>query len=57
MARDNKVRMPSSGAGITQYWDSVKTSIELKPSHIIALCILVIIIMIFLNVYGSTYFG
>jgi len=57
MARDNKVRMPSSGAGITQYWDNVKTSIDLKPSHIVALCIIVIIVMIILNVYGVQMFG
>lgn len=50
MAKDHKITMPSSGAGITRYFDDYKSKIELKPAHVIVLTILVIIIEILLNV-------
>lgn len=56
MARD-KVRMPASTAGITQYWDDVKTSISLKPEYVIVLAILIIILELLLQVYGGGLFG
>lgn len=57
MVRDSKVRMPSSTAGITQYWDDVKTKIELKPEYVIVLAVLIIIIELLLQVYGRVWFG
>jgi preprotein translocase subunit Sec61beta len=57
MARDDRIRLPSSTAGITQYWDEVKTKVELKPAHVIALAIIVILLEIFLQVYGASFFG
>lgn len=56
MAKD-KIRMPSSTAGITQYYDEYKSRIRFKPGHIIILIILVIIIMIILQSYGSSLIG
>jgi len=56
MARD-KIRMPSSTAGITQYFDDYKSKIRFKPGHIIILIILIIIIMIILQSYGSSLLG
>jgi preprotein translocase subunit Sec61beta len=50
MARDDKISMPTSGAGITRYFDDYKSKIELKPAHVIILTILVIIMEILLNV-------
>ena len=53
MPRGNdKIRMPSSTAGITQYWDEVKTKVTLKPEYVIALAILIIILEILLQTYG-----
>jgi preprotein translocase subunit Sec61beta len=49
MAKDN-IRMPSSHAGITQYFDDYKSKIEIKPEHVIILCVIVIIIEILLKV-------
>lgn len=57
MARDNNMRMPSSGAGITQYWDEVKTKVELRPAHVIALAVIIILVEIFLQVYGTSFFA
>jgi preprotein translocase subunit Sec61beta len=57
MARDDRIRLPSSTAGITQYWDEVKTKVELKPAYVIALVIIVILLEIFLQVYGTSFFG
>ena len=48
MAKD-KVRMPSSGAGITRYFDDYRSKIEFKPGHIIILVAIVIIIELILH--------
>lgn len=56
MARD-KISMPSSGAGITRYFDEYKSKLRFKPGHVIVLCIIIIIITILLHVYGSVVFG
>ena len=57
MARDDRIRMPSSTAGITTYWDDVKTKVELKPQHIVLLVLLVIAIQAMLLLYGKGWFG
>jgi preprotein translocase subunit Sec61beta len=49
--------MPSSGAGLTRYFDEYKSKIELKPQHVIILIIVVILIEILLNSYGNAWFG
>ncbi len=56
MARD-KITMPSSGAGITRYFDEYQSKLRFKPGHIIVLCIIVIIIITILHVYGSSILG
>ncbi|MFH1506154.1 MAG: preprotein translocase subunit Sec61beta [archaeon] len=48
MARD-KINMPSSGAGITRYFDDFKSKIEFQPVHVIVMVIVVIAIVIFLK--------
>jgi len=49
MARQDKIQMPSSGAGITRYFDDYKSKIEFKPEHVVFLSILIIIIIIVLH--------
>jgi len=44
--------MPSSGAGITRYFDDYKSKIEFKPEHVVIMVILVIIIVIVLHLTG-----
>ena len=56
MAKDNKIQMPSSGAGITRYFDDYKSKIEFKPEHVVVLVILVIIIIIILHLQGGAFF-
>ena len=56
MAND-RMQMPSSGAGLTRYFDDYKSKIELKPEHVIVLIILVIIVEIILNWQGAAWFG
>lgn len=50
MARNNKFSMPSSGAGITRYFDDYKSKIEFKPAHVVVMAILIIIMQIILKV-------
>ncbi|HLD88577.1 MAG TPA: preprotein translocase subunit Sec61beta [Candidatus Nanoarchaeia archaeon] len=57
MARDDKINMPMSTAGITRYFDEYKSNISLKPGYVIVLILLVIGIMIFLNAYGNSWVG
>jgi preprotein translocase subunit Sec61beta len=54
---NDKIQMPSSGAGLTRYFDEYKSKIELKPQHVIILIILVIIIEAILNWQGYIWFG
>ncbi|MBW3001405.1 preprotein translocase subunit Sec61beta [Candidatus Woesearchaeota archaeon] len=56
MAKQNKIQMPSSGAGITRYFDDYKSKIEFKPEHVVALVIIVIIIIIILHLQGGAWF-
>ncbi|MFH1505936.1 MAG: preprotein translocase subunit Sec61beta [archaeon] len=48
MAKD-KISMPSSGAGITRYFDDFKSKVEFQPQHVIVMVLVVIAIMIFLK--------
>ena len=55
MSRQDKIQMPSSGAGITRYFDDYKSKIEFKPEHVIILVVLVIIIVIVLHLTGGQF--
>lgn len=57
MARDNKVTMPSSGAGLTRYFEDYKSKIELKPGHVIILIAIVIVIEVILHLQGTSLLG
>ncbi len=57
MARDNKIQMPSSGAGLTRYFDDYKSKIELKPGHVIILIAVVIVIEVILHLQGNSLLG
>lgn len=57
MAKQNKINMPSGMGGLTRYFDEYKSKIEIKPGHVIILCIVVIIIMIFLHIQGGAWLG
>ncbi|MBN2421753.1 preprotein translocase subunit Sec61beta [Candidatus Woesearchaeota archaeon] len=52
MARSNRISMPSSGAGITRYFEDYKSKIEFQPGHIIIITIIVILLIGLLHIYG-----
>jgi preprotein translocase subunit Sec61beta len=53
----NKIQMPSSGAGLTRYFDDAKSKLEFKPGHVIVMVIMIIIIEIFLHWKGYGFLG
>ena len=53
----DKIQMPSGMGGIMRYFDDYKSKIEFKPGHIIVLCVVVIMIMFFLYIYGNKLLG
>ncbi len=57
MARDNRIRMPSSGAGITQYFDEYKTKFEIRPEHVVAIGIILSLLIILLHIFGKNITG
>ena len=56
MSKD-KVNMPATTAGLTRYFDDVKSKLEFKPGHIIILAVIIMIITIILHIYGGTLIG
>jgi len=54
MSKQDKIQMPSSGAGIMRYFDDYKSKIEFKPEHVVILTILIVIIVIVLHLTGSS---
>ncbi len=57
MARNNKVNMPSSTAGITRYFDDYRSKISFKPGHVIVLTIIITLLILFLHLYGYKMLG
>ena len=51
MAED-KITMPSGQGGLVRYFDSYKSKIKIKPSHVILMVIIVILIEAFLYIVG-----
>jgi len=49
MSKDNKVFMPASGGGIVRYEEDEHLGIKMKPEHVMALIVAVIIGEIFLH--------
>ncbi len=49
--------MPSGMGGLVRYFDEYKSKIKFKPGHIIVLCVVIIIVMIFLYSYGNRMLG
>ncbi len=56
MAQD-KITLPSGMGGLVRYFDEYKSKIEFKPGHIIIMCLIVMIIMSFLYLYGNKLLG
>ena len=54
---DDRIQMPSSGAGLTRFFDDYKSKIEIKPEHVIILIVVVIVVELLLNWQGAAWFG
>jgi len=52
-----RISMPSGMGGLVRYFDEYKSKIKFKPGHIIVLCGVVIVIMLFLYSYGNKLLG
>ena len=56
MTKD-RIMMPSSGAGITRYFDDYKSKIEIAPGHVIVICVVVALIILVLHQFGKGWLG
>jgi len=52
-----KFNLPSGSGGLVRYFDEYKSKIRIKPGHIIIMCIVVMVIVIFLYTYGNRILG
>lgn len=43
--------MPSSTAGVTQFFSDYKSKIELQPGHVIAIAVVIMVVVILLHVF------
>ncbi|MBN1386519.1 preprotein translocase subunit Sec61beta [Candidatus Woesearchaeota archaeon] len=57
MSRDNRVSMPQSMGGLVRYFDEYKSKIEIKPQHVIVLCVVVSLLIILLHAFGGSWFA
>ena len=57
MAKDDRVSMPSSGAGLTRYFSDYKSKLEIAPGHVIVLAVIVGILVLVLRSFGPSWFG
>ena len=46
---DNKVRMPSSGAGLTTFYEESKSKVVVSPYTVIGMTLVVMIVIVILN--------
>lgn len=49
MAKDNRISMPSSGAGLTKYFDDYNSKIQINPNVLIILILVVVLIIMLLS--------
>ncbi len=44
-----QISMPSSSAGVLSFYDEEKSTVKLKPQHVVILCIIVGLAVMYLN--------
>jgi len=52
---DNRIQMPSGMGGLVRYFDEYRSKVEFKPGHIVILCIIIILVLLFLQAFGSRF--
>lgn len=50
MRKDNKINMPSSGAGLTRYFDAAHSKVMISPqATVVAIVLLAIVVLVLSN--------
>ena len=58
MSRDTKISTPSSVGGLVRYFkEEYKSKLMLRPEHVIAICIIIGVLVVLLNMYGRNWIG
>lgn len=53
MAEDTRVHMPAGFGGLTRFSEEYTSKINIKPTHVIAFIILIIVFRVFLGIFFS----
>ena len=56
MAED-RIRLPSSMGGLVSYNSEYDTKIKFKPGYVVVFCVIVLVIVIILEIYGKSLLG
>ncbi len=57
MARNDRVQMPTSTAGLTRYFEDYRSAFEFKPGHVVVMGIIVALVTLMLHQFGHSWFG
>jgi len=49
-----QTRMPMSTAGLTSFYEEYRSSIEIKPGHVIIFGVVIILVIAALHVFGAS---
>jgi preprotein translocase subunit Sec61beta len=52
-----QIRMPSSSAGVTRYFDDYKSKLTIRPGVVVVACLAVLLIILSLHAYGRGLLG
>jgi preprotein translocase subunit Sec61beta len=52
MAKKDKFRMPTGMAGLIRYGEESKDQIKMKPKHVVAFCIVIVVLELILRFLG-----
>ena len=53
MAKDNRIRLPSGQGGLTRFSEETKSKIQISPTTVIVLCLVIMILVILLHSFGG----
>jgi len=52
MVKKDKFRMPTGMAGLVRYGEELKDQIKVKPKHVVAFCIVIVVLELILRFLG-----
>jgi len=53
----NTVQMPATTAGLTRFFEDYRSKIEFQPGHVILFSLIIMLIIIFLHLFGGSLLG